>query len=204
VLSLEDCNFKNMRDRVPAPDAELVRSIQNGIESAGADLFEKYSRRVYYLALRELRSHADAEDVRAETFLRVLKAIRSDQIRSPDSLGSYILGVARNIILESLRSPHRMANERDLPDVPSPEPDLELDEDVRQAIAVTIHRLKPKEREFLRLYFYDELPKEEIARRIGVDEERVRLVKHRCLKSFREIYERLKRISDTTVGKRSL
>ena len=47
-------------------------------------------------------------------------------------------------------------------------------------------------------------PKEEIARRIGVDEERVRLVKHRCLKSFREIYERLKKISDTKVGKRSL
>jgi RNA polymerase sigma-70 factor (ECF subfamily) len=201
---VEDCSFKNMGDRAPAPDAELVRSIQNGIESAGADLFEKYSRRVYYLALRELRSHADAEDVRAETFLRVLKAIRDRQIRSPDSLSSYILGVARNIILESLRSPHRAANEREVPDVPAPEPDPELDEDVRQAIQGTIHRLKPKEREFLRLYYYDELPKEEIARRIGVDEERVRLVKHRSLKSFREIYERLKRISDTKVGKRSL
>jgi|HubBroStandDraft_4_1064222.scaffolds.fasta_scaffold124854_4 predicted DNA-binding protein YlxM (UPF0122 family) len=74
---------------------------------------------------------------------------------------------------------------------------------MRQAIQVAIHRLKPKKREFLRLYYYDELPKEEIARRIGVDEERVRLVKHRCLKNFREIFERLKRISDTKVGKRS-
>src|ERR1035438_3099957 len=148
-----------MRDWVPAPDAELVRSIRNGIESAGADLFEKYSRRVYYLAFRELRSHADAEDVGAETFLRVLKAIKSDQIRSPDSLGSYILGVARNIILESLRSPHRVANERNVPDVPSPESDPELDEDVRQAIALTIHRLKPKEREFLPYIFMTSCPR---------------------------------------------
>jgi len=193
-----------MGDRAPAPDGELVQSIQNGIESAGADLFEKYSNRVYYLALRELRSHADAEDVRAETFLRVLKAIRAQQVRTPESLGSYILGVARNVILESLRSPHRAADERDVPDVPSPNPEPELDEDVRQAIEITIHRLKPKEREFLRLYYYDDLPKQEIARRIGVQEDRVRLVKHRCLKSFREIYERLKKISDTKVGKRSL
>ena len=193
-----------MGEQAQAPDAELVQSIQNGIESAGADLFAKYAGRVYYLALRELRSPADAEDVRAETFLRVLKAIRNQQVRSPDQLSSYILGVARNIILESLRSPHRAANERDVPDVASPDPEPELGEDVRQAIEVTIHRLKPKEREFLRLYYYEDLPKAEIARRIGIGEERVRLVKHRCLKSFREIYERMKKISDTKVGKRSL
>jgi RNA polymerase sigma factor (sigma-70 family) len=193
-----------MGDHAPAPDAELVESIRNGIESAGADLFERYSARVYYLALRELRSQADAEDVRSETFLRVLKAIRNQQVRSPDSLSSYILGVARNIIMESLRSPHRAANQQDVPDIPSPEPEPELDEDVRHAIEVTIHRLKPREREFLRLYYYDDLSKEEIAHRIGVDAERVRLMKHRCLKNFREIYERLKKISDTKGGKRSL
>src|ERR1035441_1465973 len=179
-----------MGDRAPAPDAELVQSIRNGIESAWAGLFEKYSSRVFYLALRELRSHADAEDVRAETFLRVFQAIRNQQVRTPDSLSSFILGTARNIILETLRSPHRAANEREVPDVPSPELDPVLDEDVRHAIAVTIQRLKPKEREFLRLYYYEDLPKQEIARRIGIDEERVRLLKHRCLKSFREIYQR--------------
>jgi|CZKS01.1.fsa_nt_gi RNA polymerase sigma-70 factor (ECF subfamily) len=193
-----------MGDRASAPDAELVQSIQDGIESAWAGLFEKYSNRVFYLALRELRSHADAEDVRAETFLRVFQAIRNQQVRTPDSLSSFILGTARNIILETLRSPHRAANEREVPDVPSPELDPVLDEDVRHAIAVTIQRLKPKEREFLRLYYYEDLPKQEIARRIGIDEERVRLLKHRCLKSFREIYQRLKKISDTKVRKPSL
>jgi RNA polymerase sigma factor (sigma-70 family) len=202
--TVEDCSFKNMGNRGPAPDAELVQGIQNGNESAGEDLFEKYSNRVYYLALRELRSHADADDVRAETFLRVLKAIRNQQVRSPDSLSSYILGVARNIIMESLRSPHRATDGRGLPELPSPEAEPELDDDVRQSIEGTILRLKPREREFLRLYYYDELSKAEIARRLGVDEERVRLVKHRCLKSFREIYERLTKIGDTKRGKRSL
>ena len=51
-----------MADPAPAPDAALVQGILNRVESAGDELFEKYSKRVYYLALRELRSRADAED----------------------------------------------------------------------------------------------------------------------------------------------
>jgi RNA polymerase sigma-70 factor (ECF subfamily) len=193
-----------MNDHGPSSDADLVRSLLNGADSAGTELFERYSGRVFYLALRELRSPADAEDARAETFLRVFKAIQSQQVRSPDSLGSFILAIARNVILETFRSSHRAMHDSEMPDLPSPEPDPMLDEEVRQAIQATLHRLKPREREFLRLQYYEDLPKEEIAQRIGIDEERVRLIKHRSLKSFREIYERLKKIADTKRGGPSL
>ncbi len=57
-------------------DTDLVRLIQNGDSAAGGELFQKYGPRIFYLALRDLRSRTDAEDVRAETFLRVLTAIR--------------------------------------------------------------------------------------------------------------------------------
>ena len=193
-----------MADPAPAPDAALVQGILNRVESAGDELFEKYSKRVYYLALRQLSSRADAEDVRAETFLRVVNAIRNQQVRSPDMIGSYILGAARHVILEAIRSPQRAASERDVPDVAAPEPDPELDEALRQAIESTILRLKPKEREFLRWYYYDNLTTEEIARRFGIDTGRLRVVKHRCLKSFREVYARIRKNSDTRIGKRSL
>ena len=185
------------------PDAELVQGIQAGNGASGAALFEKYSRRVYYLALRDLRSHADAEDVRAETFFRALKAIQAGQLRSPDMLSSFVLGTARNVVLETLRSPLRAAQEREIPDHAAPEADPMLDEHVTSAIASAISRLKPREREFLRLHYYEDLPKEEIARRIGVDGERVRLVKSRALKSFREMYERIRKIADTKGGRPS-
>jgi DNA-directed RNA polymerase specialized sigma24 family protein len=41
------------------------------------------------------------------------------------------------------------------------------------------------------MHFYDELPTEEIARRVAIAPERVRLVKSRALKHFREIHTRL-------------
>ena len=193
-----------MSDHGPSSDADLVQSLLKGVDSAGAELFERYSGRVYYLALRELRRPADAEDARAETFLRVFKAIQNQQVRSPESLGSFILGIARNVILETFRASHRGIDESEMPDLPAPEADPMLDEETRTAIEATLRRLKPREREFLRLHYYEDLPKEEIARRIGVDEERVRLIKHRSLKSFREMYERIKKIADTKRGGASL
>jgi DNA-directed RNA polymerase specialized sigma24 family protein len=63
-------------------DVQAVADIQNGNAAAETALYERYCAKVYYVALRESRSPQDAEDVRAETFLRVLQAIRGNQVRS--------------------------------------------------------------------------------------------------------------------------
>jgi RNA polymerase sigma factor (sigma-70 family) len=176
-------------------DTELVASIQNGQAESETSLYEKYSAKVYYVALRESRSPQDAEDVRAETFLRVLQAIRGDQVRSAASLPAFIIGVTRNVLNE-LYARRRQAGEVVPPDAaglttPSHER-LFLDREVQVAIQQTIERLKPRERAVIRMHFYEELPTEEIARRADIAPERVRLVKSRALKHFREIHGRLR------------
>src|ERR1044072_590931 len=87
-----------------ASDTELVARIEQSDESAATALYEKYSSRVYFLALSELHSRDDAEDVRAETFLRVIQALREDKLRKPESLSSFIVGIALNIIREHNRT----------------------------------------------------------------------------------------------------
>lgn len=182
-------------------DTELVASIQNGQSDSEAVLYEKYSSRVYYLALKETRSPHDAEDVRAETFLRVLQAIRGNQIRSAAALGSFVLGVTHNVMRELYAKRRQIgdvipADEAELA-IPSHE-QVFLDQEVRVAIQRTIARLKPRERQVLHLLIYEELPSEEVARRIAIAPERVRLVKSRALKHFREIHRRLKRANRKT------
>jgi RNA polymerase sigma-70 factor (ECF subfamily) len=177
----------------PSFEADLVAKIQGGQTEAEAELYEKYSARVYYLALRQTRSPQDAEDVRTETFIRVLQAIRGNQLRSASSIAAFILGTTRNVLHEFMRRYQAEDTDRSRTreaSVPSHE-HLLLDSDVRSAIEQTIARLRPRERDFLRLYYYKELPRNEIARRTGIAEERVRLVKSRALKHFREIYTRL-------------
>ena len=177
-------------------DVELVADIQHGQAESEAALYHKYSARVYYVALRGSRSPHDAEDVRAETFLRVLQAIRRNQVRSAASLPAFILGVTRNVLNE-LYARRRQAGDVVPPDnadtaAPSHE-QLFLDREVQLVILETIDRLKLRERAVLRMHFYEELPTQEIARRVGIAPERVRLVKSRALKHFRDIYGRLQR-----------
>jgi len=180
-------------------DTELVVSIQNGQSDSETALYEKYSARVYYLALKETRSQHDAEDVRAETFLRVLQAVRGNQIRSAHSLGSFVLGVTHNVLRELYARRRQVGDvipaEDNLLAIPSHE-QIYLDQEIRSAIQRTIGRLKPREQLVLRLLIYEELPSEEVARRLAIAPERVRLVKSRALKHFREIHSRLKGTSN--------
>lgn len=176
------------------PDRELVSSVEQGNETAEGALYEKYSNRVYFLALGELHSREDAEDVRAETFLRVLQALREGKLRKPDSLPSFIVGIALNVIREYTRKrpathpleEHESAGER------SPE-SIFLDNETSQSMTEVARRLKTRDREFLRMYYYEERSKEEIARILGVKEDRLRLIKSRALKRFREVYDELRR-----------
>jgi len=182
-----------MRQSVPLADSDLVSSVEQGDKLAEAALYEKYSDRLYFLALSELHSREDAEDVRAETFVRIIQALRLGKLRKPDSLSSFVVGIALNVIRESKRQRFGIEslgdNESKISDEASPEESF-LDQEVSSSIAETIKHLKPREREFLKMYYYEELPMPEIARALGVKEERLRLVKSRTLQRFRKIYRK--------------
>jgi RNA polymerase sigma-70 factor (ECF subfamily) len=185
-----------------AGDVDLIERIRTGDRSAEEILYGRYAARVYYLALKRVGSVADAEDVRSETFVRVLTAIRLGQLQQPGAFASFCFRTLDNVASEMTRQSQRTS---ELAFEPPAAPEREyLDEDVKSAIQRSIARLKPREREFLRMYYYDELPKNEIARRTGIAEERVRLLKSRTLKSFREYYQRLRKLSDTKRGGASL
>lgn len=185
------------QDQAPAStDVQLVANIQHGHSDAEAALYERYAPKVYYLALRESRSPHDAEDVRAETFLRVLQAIRGDALRSPEAVASFILGTTRNVLHElySRRRQAAATKEPEPEDLSTPSHEEQfLDSEVQQAVQQTIVQLKPRDRDLLRMHFFEELPTQEIARRSGIAPERVRLVKSRALKRFGEHYRRLAR-----------
>ena len=177
-------------------DNEIVAGIQGGNTEAESALYQKYSARVFYLALRETRSQHDAEDVRAETFLRVLQAIRGNRVRSAEALGSFVLGVTRNVLRELYAKRRQMGESVPVDEAELAVPSHErafLDQEVSAAIQKTIARLKPRERLVLRMLIYEELPSEEVARRTAIPPERVRLVKSRALKHFRELHSRLNR-----------
>jgi len=176
-------------------DSQLATSIAQGNRAAESALYEKYSDRIFYLALSERCSRDEAEDVRAETFLRVIQSLRQGKLQKPESLASFIVGIALNVMREHNRqratTEPLSERENEIAGAESPDSSF-LDKEVARSIAEAAAQLRPRERDFLRLYYYEELSKEEISSRLGIKQERLRLIKSRTLKRFREIYDRLK------------
>jgi len=173
-----------------ADAVQLIALIRQGDPAGMQALHDGFSDRIFFLALNELRSKADAEDVRNETLVRVMEAVGADRLQTPAALPGFVLATARNIIRESLRKGQRVESIADQ-DFRAESHESVVDHTIKRVMETVIGRLKPRERDFLRLYYYDELPKAEISRQLGIDQERVRLIKSRALKSFREIYQRL-------------
>ena len=63
-------------------------------------LFEKYSRKMYYVALRYLSNKEDAEDALTEAFIRIFKKLDAFQYQGEGSLTNWIKTI---VIHESLR-----------------------------------------------------------------------------------------------------
>ena len=181
-----------MQPSIPL-DSDLVSSVERGDEVAEAALYEKYSDRLYFLALSELHSREDAEDVRAESFIRIIQALRQGKLRKPESLSSFVVGIALNVIreLRRQRSGTESLGDDELKVAAEGSPETAfLDQEVSSAINETVEHLNTREKAFLRMYYYEELSVPEIARALGIKEERLRLIKSRTLKKFRKIYQK--------------
>lgn len=173
-------------------DALYLERLRTG-DRATEDHFIEYFGALLNLKLRNrLRSGQLIEDVRQETLLRALKAVRHGGIEHPERLGAFVHAVCRNVLLEMLRSEGR--HEPLAEDGPEPA-DARIDierplhqREMRAAIETVLEALPPKDRSILRMLFLKEVPKEEICRRLSVDPDYLRVLLHRAKSRFRAEY----------------
>lgn len=175
----------NISNLLPAHAADL-----SDVEQAIARLSQEYGAIIYGVALRNLRSASAAEDVRNETLLRTIQALRAGLMRQQAALPGFVRGIARNVMREHYRCARRYTSPVDL-DPPAPARERRVDHTELRALALTLQRLNPREREIIRCIYYDGLSSPEISQRLAIKPERVRLVKSRALQSSREIYSRV-------------
>jgi RNA polymerase sigma-70 factor (ECF subfamily) len=82
-------------------EAELIRAVQQGDQSAFEALVRQYDQSVLGLAMNLLRSPEDARDAYQEAFLRVYKNIQS--FRFDCSFYTWLYRIVTNICLDHLR-----------------------------------------------------------------------------------------------------
>jgi RNA polymerase sigma-70 factor (ECF subfamily) len=82
-------------------EAELIRAVQRGDQSAFEALVRSYDQSVLGLAMNLLRSPEDARDAYQEAFLRVYKNIHS--FRFDCSFYTWLYRIVTNVCLDHLR-----------------------------------------------------------------------------------------------------
>lgn len=167
-------------DRLIAADAETERH------------FSRYFGDLLKLKLRaRLRSAAQVDDVKQETFVRVLAALKKKGgIASPEALGAFVNSVCNNVLLETYRSSSKVSaldEGYDGPDerVVGAESTL-LASETRAKVRDALAGLPQKDQELLRLLFFEERDKDAICKEMNVDRNYLRVLLHRAKGHFRD------------------
>jgi RNA polymerase sigma-70 factor (ECF subfamily) len=127
---------------------------------------------------KRLRSRAEIDDARQETFARVLTALRKDNgVRQPERLGAFVNSVCNNVLLEYYRSdsqaPQADAEEvqASLPDPALSAVDVIANREMQSEVRHILDQLPEKDRSLIKAIF----------------------LLHRAKKSFKSLY--LKRMA---------
>ncbi len=143
------------------------------------------------LSLRyRLRSWQLIDDIRQETFLRVLNFLRSDKLMDhPERLGAYVHSVAINVMMELLRASTRHpAMPEDALQMAdrSANPEREaVTRERKDLVRSVLDELPEKDRRILRAVFLEDADKADVCKRFDVNRDYLRVLVHRAKIRFR-------------------
>jgi RNA polymerase sigma-70 factor (ECF subfamily) len=154
--------------RVVTSDDELIQRAGTGDRSAFEDLYRRYARPVFGLALRRLGDRGRAEDAVQETFASIWRSASSYKPdRGPGA--PWLYAVARNAIVDRARAKTEIPAE--IPDEPSRDSGP-ADQAEQGYVAWRIHRaleeLPEREREVIGLAYWSGLSQSEVAEFLGI------------------------------------
>jgi RNA polymerase sigma-70 factor (ECF subfamily) len=158
--------------------------------------FVAYFEQLLRIKLRSRMLTSDkVEDLRQETFIRVIAAVRKDGgVRQPERFGAFVNSICNNVLLEHYRS---SAKNQPIEEVHMDIPDKILDLEgmlVTKQSAEQVRRIldaMPKrDRDLLRAIFLEDKEKDAVCREFGVDREYLRVLVYRAKDKFKALYEK--------------
>ena len=154
-------------------------------EALGA-VYDALSPDLFRYAYRLLGDSQVAEDVVAETFSRLLTAIRNGG-GPEDYLKAYLYRVAHNLAMDHHRAAIPVPLDESDPRLTIEGPSDPTDERDRQAARQALWRLTPDQRQVIVLKFYQGLSNDEVAAALSKPVGAVKSLQHRALDALRRM-----------------
>jgi RNA polymerase sigma-70 factor (ECF subfamily) len=176
-------------------DAAYLERLRFG-DARTEEHFVSYFGELIQLKLRSRLSSREAiEDVRQETFVRVLVLVRSPNgLREPDRLGAFVNSVCNHVLLEHYRSKNKTESFLDsdaeatlVNHDPSALSLLET-KDAQRIVHQILKELTDRDRRLLQSVLLEERDKDEVCNEFGITRDYLRVLVHRAKQSFKSFY----------------
>jgi RNA polymerase sigma-70 factor (ECF subfamily) len=170
---------------------QLVRRAQDGDGEAFGQLYDRYFDVVFRFVFFRVNDRALAEDVTSETFLRALRRIANITYQGRD-IGAWFVTIARNIILDHLKSARNRLETPTAEDLDGREPAPSTETAVlaslqSQYLMQAIGKLGDEQRECVVLRFVQGMSVSETAEIMGKKDGAIKALQHRAIRKLADI-----------------
>lgn len=175
-------------------DDEYLRRLGARDSATEAHFVAYFSERLRItLRARGIDSHT-IEDVRQETFCRVLVAVQAGSVNNAGGFGAYVYAVCKHVLSESRRDDARYDHES-LEFTEVPDEQLGLEELMQRQengkhVRAILAALPERDRHLLQARFFEDRDNDEVCGDFGVDRDYLRVLIHRALHKFGELYKK--------------
>ena len=172
-------------------DAQLIRNILSGDESAFSILIQKYQKRVHALAWRKIGDFHHAEEITQDTFLRAYTKLST--LKNPNQFAGWLYVIANRLCLNWMRKQKsrmlslEQMSEKEIDTLTyghsiSEYREAEATEHRYEIVQKLLAKLPESERTVMTLYYLGEMPAKEVSKFLGVSVKTIHSRLHRARK----------------------
>ncbi len=170
-------------------EVRLVQKVQAGDKEAFGKLYLKYLDSIYrYIFFRVNQDKQQAEDLTETVFMKALQNINKFN-RPNGNFRAWLYGIAHNTVIDHYRTNKNHTSLENSPTEPSSIDNTEIILDTEQkfqSVLQAMNILTDEQKTVLMLRFIEEVPNNEIAQILGKNEDAVRALQYRGLKTLRQ------------------
>jgi len=171
-------------------DEAYVGRLREGDASTEKHFVAYFSQLIQIKLRARFLAPETVDDLKQETFTRVIRSLRTDGgIRQADRLGPFVNSVCNHVLLEHYRSGSKSVplepGHLEVPDKILNLESLAIKEETRRMVRKILAQLPERDQGILRAIFLDEMSKDEVCAKFGIERDYLRVLLHRAKGKFR-------------------
>ena len=165
------------------PDHLVIRATKGDNKAFGA-IYELWAENIYRFVYLKTRDESVADDITAEVFLKVWKAIKTFKPKTDAKFSTWLFAIARNAVIDYYRTTRQTIPFDNLPELVDIEGETDLYPE-QGRLQQALEELRPEYKQVLVLRYVEDQPIAKVAQIMKKKEGNIRALTHRALQELK-------------------